>query len=140
MNFFTVDVLTPYNVVARDIPAENVLVPTSRGQINILKEHTHLVTQLDTGELSVFGSEDDPDRFFSISTGICKILKDKVLILANTSEEATDIDVDRATRALENAQSKLKDETLTDEEIMKYRRKVERAQLRLQLATFVRKH
>ena len=46
------------------------------------------MTQLDTGELSVFGSEDDPDRFFSISTGICKILKDKVLILANTSEEA----------------------------------------------------
>ncbi len=139
MNNFTVDVLTPYAIVAKDIPAEALLVPTERGQINILKDHTHLVTKLDTGMLSIFGGADDPDRFFGITTGICKILDHKVTILANVAEEAVEIDKDRAMEALQNAKQRLEESHgLSDEEIDKYRRKEERAKLRIQLHDFVR--
>lgn len=135
MNYFTVDVLTPEKVVAKDIPAESLLIPTVRGQINVLPHHTHLINRLSVGVLSIFGGADDPDRDFSVTHGICKVLEDKVIIMSHTSEECHEIDVERAKRALEHAESKLSGgEALNDHEIRKFRRKAERAKLRIQLA------
>lgn len=135
MNNYTVDILTPSKIVAKGLPAESLLVPTVRGQINVLKDHTHIVSKLSTGIVTVFGGEDDPDRYFSVTTGVCKVLDNKVIVLANTSEEDHEIDVERAKQSLQHAQEMLQS-SLTDEELTKYRRKVERAQLRVQLASY----
>ncbi len=134
MNHFTVDVLTPNRVVARNVPAEALLIPTTRGQINVLPNHTHVVTQLSTGVLSIFGGSDDPDRHFTVSHGICKVLEDKVVILSNTSEEVHEINVERAERALKFAEEQLGSKALDDQELVKFQRKAERARLRIQLA------
>ncbi len=140
MKYYTVDILTPSKIVAKNIPAESLLIPTIRGQINVLENHTHIVSKLDTGMMSVFGGPDYGDRHFSISTGVCKILDNKITILANTSEESTDVNVERAKLALKNAEDKLKNtEGLSLEEVEKYQRKVERAKLRIQLGEFTRK-
>ncbi len=140
MKYFTVDILTPSKIVARNVPAESLIIPTIRGQINVLENHTHIVSKLDTGMMSVFGGPDYGDRHFSISTGVCKILDNKITILANTSEESTDVNVERAKLALKNAEDKLKNtEGLSLEEVEKYQRKVERAKLRIQLGEFTRK-
>lgn len=136
MNYYTVDILTPSKIVAKDIPAESLLVPTVRGQINVLAQHTHIVSKLETGMVSVFGGADDPDRFFTVSTGVCKVLDNKITILAGTSEEKAEIDLDRAEEALKNAEKMLNTEALTDEEYAKWQRKKERAQLRIQLSHF----
>jgi F-type H+-transporting ATPase subunit epsilon len=136
MNHFTVDILTPEKVIARNIPGESLLIPTIRGQINVLPEHTHVVTRLSTGIVSVFAGGDDQDREFSVTHGICKVLDNKVTVLAHTSEESRNIDVDRAKRALENANSMMSsDKHLTEEEMVKYQRKAERAELRIQLSS-----
>jgi len=59
--------------------------------------------------------------------------------LANTSEESTDVDVERAKLALARAEEKLKHpETLSMDEVEKYTRKVERAKLRIQIGSFTR--
>lgn len=137
MNNYTVDILTPNKIVAKDIPAENIFVPTIKGQIEVKKDHTHIVEKLATGLISVMGGADDPDRHFTVTTGICKVLAGKVLILSNTSEEAHEVDVERAKLSLQNAQEMLST-TLSDEDIVKYQRKVERAKLRIQCAKFVR--
>ena len=134
MNFFTVSILTPERVIARELPAASLLIPTIRGQINVLPEHTHLITQLAIGELSIFGGADDSDRHFAISTGVCKILGKKISILAHTAEEEREIDGKRAELALQNALQRLNDGQLSDLEIKKFRNKVERARLRIQLA------
>ncbi|PIP91171.1 MAG: ATP synthase F1 subunit epsilon [Bdellovibrionales bacterium CG12_big_fil_rev_8_21_14_0_65_38_15] len=134
MKQFTVDVLTPSRAVARNIPAQALLIPTSRGQINVLPDHTHVVTQLSTGMLSIFGGADDPDRHFTVTHGICKVLEDKIVILSNTSEEQHEIDLDRATRALKFAEDKLANEALDEEDHLKFHRKAERAKLRIQFA------
>ncbi len=137
MNFFTVDILTPDKIVVKDIPAESLLVSTVKGQINILPEHTHIVTRLAMGQVSVFGGADDPDRHFAVSHGICKVLKNKVMILSHTSEECHEINRERAQLALKNALDHLESGKLSsDEEIEKFRRKAERAKLRIQLAEF----
>jgi F-type H+-transporting ATPase subunit epsilon len=140
MKYFTVDILTPSKIVVRDLPAESLLVPTIRGQINVLENHTHIVSKLSTGVLSVFGGPDYADRHFSISTGVCKILENKITVLANTSEESTEVDIERAKLALKNAEEKLKNtEGLSLDEVEKYHRKVERAKLRIQIGEFTRK-
>ena len=132
-NFFTVDILTPSKVVAKDIPAEALLIPTATGQINVLPQHTHIVTQLETGKVSVFGGSDDPDRHFTVTNGVCKVLEGKIVILTTTSEEDTEIDAERAKLALENAEDRLTNSTLTEDEFVKYQRKKMRAQLRMQM-------
>lgn len=135
MRYYSVDILTPSKVVARNVQAESLLVPTEKGQINVLENHTHIVTKLGTGMLSVFGGPDYGDRHFSITTGVCKILDNKIIVLSSTSEESTDVDGERAKLALKNAEDKLKNtEGLSLEDIEKYRRKVERAKLRVQLS------
>lgn len=139
MNYFIVDILTPSKIIAKNVPAESLLIPTSRGQINVLEGHTHLVTKLSTGVLSLFGGADYADRNFLVTVGVCKILDNKIIILANTSEESTDVDVERAKLALARAEEKLKhSEGLSLEEVDKYTRKVERAKLRIQLGGFTR--
>ncbi len=139
MNYFVVDVLTPSKVIARNVPAESLLIPTSRGQINVLENHTHLVTKLSTGMLSLFGGADYADRNFLITVGVCKILDNRITIMANTAEESTDVDVERAKLALKSAEEKLKNiESLTGEEVEKYSRKIERAKIRIQMGEFVR--
>ncbi|MBP9680061.1 MAG: F0F1 ATP synthase subunit epsilon, partial [Bacteriovorax sp.] len=100
MKYFTVEILTPSKIIAKGVLADSLLIPTVRGQINVLENHTHIVTKLAAGVLSVFGGADYADRHFALSTGICKVLEDKVMILANTAEESTDVDVERAKLAL----------------------------------------
>lgn len=134
MDYFSIDILTPTRVLVKDAKADSLLVPTINGQINILMGHTHMITRLDTGILTIFGAEDYPDRNFSITTGVCKIQDKKILILSNVSEEYCEIDVERAQKALDFAKNKINSEALTDEKLAKYERKVERAQLRLQMA------
>ena len=134
MNHFTVDILTPSKVIAKDIPAESLLVPTTEGQINVLEGHTHIVSKLTTGSLEVFGGADDADRFFTVSTGVCKVIGSKVTVLANTSEESVEIDVGRAQESLRNASERLQSSDLDADERQKFERKVERAQLRILLA------
>jgi F-type H+-transporting ATPase subunit epsilon len=136
MNYFTVDILTPSKIVAKDIPAESLLVPTVKGQINVLAQHTHIVSKLETGLISVFGGADDADRFFTVSTGVCKVLDNKITILAGTSEEKQEIDQVRAEEALKNAEEVLNTQALSDEDYQKWQRKKERAQLRIQLSQF----
>lgn len=133
MNNFTVDILTPSKVVARDIPAENVLIPTLRGEIEVKKDHTHIVEKITTGKVTVFGGADDPDRTFAVTIGVCKVLNDKITILSNVAIEDQEIDLERAELALQNAREALSG-TLSDEELVKYRRKEERAALRIQMA------
>ena len=139
MKYYTVDILTPSKIIAKAIPAESLLIPTVRGQINVLENHTHIVSKLSIGVLTVFGGPDYADRNFIVSGGVCKILEGKVVVLANTAEESTDINVERAKISLQNAEEKLKNtDGLSIEDVDHYVQKAERARLRIQLAEFNR--
>ena len=134
MSYFSVDILTPYKILAKDVPAEGLHIPTTRGEINVLPQHTHLISKLDTGILVC--KDASGIQKFMVTTGIVKVLKDKITVLAQVSERAEDIDIDRARKALERARTKLgSDETLDDEQLEKFRRKLARAIVRTELAS-----
>lgn len=135
MKFFVVDILTPSKIIAKGINGDSLLIPTSRGQINVLENHTHLITKMSSGVLTVFGGTNYPDRHFFVAEGICKILDNKIQLLVNTAEESTEVDVARAQRSLQHAEEKLKNTSgLTSHEIEEYQGRVERARLRIQIA------
>lgn len=136
MKYFTVDILTPSKIVAKNVSAESLFIPTIRGQINVLENHTHVISKLSTGVLSLFGGIDYTDRHFSISDGVCKILDNKVIIMANTTEESHEINLERAKSSLKHNEELLKNtEGLSLEEIDGLHQACERAKLRIQLAT-----
>ena len=128
---FVVNILTPSKVLAKNIQADSLLVPTIKGTINILKDHTHLITKIDTGIMTCINGQDK--KHFIITTGICRILGNSVTVLTNVGEGTTQIDQERAEVALKRAKERLKaTDNLTDEEILKFQRKLQRAELRLQ--------
>ena len=133
MGYFTVDIYTPNSVKVKDMTADSLLIPTVKGQINVLPEHTHIITKLDTGILTIQGPADD--KHFTITTGLCKVLKNKVTILSDVSESKQEIDIERAKNALKKAQEKLEsDENFSNDGFYKYRRKIDRAEMRIKLS------
>jgi F-type H+-transporting ATPase subunit epsilon len=130
---FKLNLYTPKGVVIKDLECNDIVIPTVRGEINILPEHTHILTELSTGILTAKTSMGI--RHFSVTAGLCRVLKDTVTILSFTSERAEDVDMERAKSAKAKAHDRLSGkENLTDVDLIKFRRKLERAELRLRLA------
>ncbi len=130
---FKLNLFTPKGVVIKDLECNDIVIPTVRGEINILPEHTHILTELGTGILTA-KTEMGP-RHFSVTAGLCRVLKDTVTILSFTSERAEEIDLERARNAKIKATDRLSGkENLTDVDLINFRRKLERAELRIRLA------
>ena len=133
MSHFKVDILTPSSVVAKGLGASSVLVPTERGEINLLPQHTHLMAKLDTGALRL---EDNggKEKLFFITKGVCKVLKDKITILTAAGEEDCDINFSRAQKSLEDTKLKLEStEVFQDGEREELEEKNRRAKTRLEI-------
>jgi F-type H+-transporting ATPase subunit epsilon len=130
---FKLNLFTPKGVVIKELECNDIVIPTVRGEINVLPEHTHILTELSTGVLSAKTSMGV--RHFSITAGLCRVLKDTVTILSFTSERAEEIDLERAKSAKSKAMDRLSGkESLSDVDLIKFRRKLERAELRIRLA------
>jgi F-type H+-transporting ATPase subunit epsilon len=85
----------------------NVLVaPGVNGQLGILPNHAPLMTMLEPGELIIKkGSE---ETYWAITGGFLEVRPDKVIVLADACELATEIDVSRAEEAKRRAEERLK--------------------------------
>lgn len=130
---FKLNLYTPKGVVIRDLECNDIVIPTVRGEINILPEHTHILTELSTGILTA--KTPNGVRNFSVTAGLCRVLADTVTILSFTSERAEDVDIERAKAAKAKAMDRLSGkESLTDVDLIKFRRKLERAEMRLRAA------
>jgi len=132
MSNFKLNIYTPGGVVVNKLSCMELLVPTYAGQINVLKGHTHLITELGTGILTAKLSNGQK-RHFTMAGGLCKVLGETITVLAKTSESGEDIDQERAKSALSKAESRLKG-PVTSVEIIKFQRKLERAKNRLKIA------
>ncbi len=134
MAAFKLNLFTPKGSVIKALECADITVPTVRGEINILPDHTHILTELGTGILTC-KTTDGSLRHFSVTAGLCRVMNDTVTVLSFTSEKAQDIDLERAKAAKAKAASRLAGESnLSDVDLIKFRRKLERAEMRLRLA------
>lgn len=130
---YQVDIYCPEKVVETSIPATEVFVPTVRGEMNILPEHTHMITELAHGTLCIVNKSEK--TYYAINSGVLKILENKITILAGTAERADQIDVERAQKAYKKAQDYLNSGAMEDDaERQEMEKKRYRAQTRLRVA------
>lgn len=134
MREFRLSLYTPAGTLVKNLACNEAYIPTCRGELNILPEHTHILTSLSTGILTA--KTNAGDRHFSITAGVLKVLGDEIIILSTTSEDAGIIDIERAKAAERKAASRLdsENEALTDVMLIKFQRKLERAKMRIRLA------
>jgi F-type H+-transporting ATPase subunit epsilon len=84
---------------------ELVVAPTVEGEIGILPHHTPLMTMLSPGELRA--RQGDQDIELVVTGGFLEVRPDQVIVLADASERAEDIDLVRAEEARKRAQEQL---------------------------------
>ena len=95
------EIVTPdKQVFSGDVDA--VSVPASTGYLGILPGHAPLLAELGIGEIS-YKTGDRTDYLFC-SWGFLEVLPERVIILAQTAESASDIDINRAEQAKSRAE------------------------------------
>jgi F-type H+-transporting ATPase subunit epsilon len=85
---------------------EMVVLSTVSGEVGVLPRHAPLVAQLTIGRLRAL-TTDGAWVNFAISEGFAKVQFNKVIVLADTAEEASKIDVPRVERAVDRATKRL---------------------------------
>ena len=99
------EIVTPERILYRN-EVRMVVAPTIDGEIGIMPLHAPLVSALNPGEIRVMYG-DDKVEWFAISGGYIQIHEDKVIVLADQAEIASQIDVERARQALEHTKRRM---------------------------------
>lgn len=132
MSNFKLNIFTPNGVVIKGMECEELNIPTTTGEINVLKDHTHVLSEVDTGILTAKTSMGT--RNFLMTSGLVKVLGEEITVLSTTSEKAEDIDIERAKSAKAKAESRLSNlDNLSSMDQIKFKRKLERANMRIKL-------
>ena len=121
------EVVTPErSVLSQDV--DEVVMPSVEGYFGVLPGHAPLLAQLDVGEVSYRVGNDR--KFLAISGGYAEVLRTGVSVLARTAERADEIDVDRAKKAKDRAEARLK-ENLEPNDLERAEVKLKRAMSRI---------
>src|SRR3989338_3353381 len=108
------EIVTPERVVLKEDILQ-ITVPTRAGGITGLPNHSPLVSSLQPGVIHI-KKKNGEDEIISISGGFLEVLKDKVVILADTAERAEELDLTRAEEAYARA-AELKEKARRGENI-----------------------
>lgn len=108
------EIVTPERVVLREEVLQ-VTVPTKNGEITVLPNHIPLVSALQSGVIEV-KTKTGETEIMSVSGGFVEVLKDKIVILADTAERGHEIDETRAEEARARAE-KLKKEAVHKDDV-----------------------
>jgi F-type H+-transporting ATPase subunit epsilon len=86
-------------------PVDEVTVPSTQGYLGILPGHAPLLAELGIGNIS-YKSGTRADVLFCC-WGFLEVLPERVVVLAQTAESASEIDINRAEQAKSRAERRL---------------------------------
>ena len=124
-------IITPDRIVWNGM-AEELIIPTSTGQIGILKDHAPLLTALDIGVMKL--KSETGWTSIVLMEGFAEVEENKVTILCNGAEEGSSIDAKTAQEELEKV-TLLVDEATTKKEKIEATIELRKAKARLQAVT-----
>ncbi len=125
-------IITPEKTLI-DESVDMVEAKGAYGEFGVLPGHTQFLTTLDIGEVRYM--KGDKTMHLSTSGGFAEVVEDKVVMLLDTAEFAEDIDIERAKRAREKAESALKTTISDDAEYRMYELALLRAIARISVAS-----
>ena len=132
MTPFSLKIVTP-DGIRFDGQAEELIVRTTTGDMGFLAGHMNCVAPLGMGRATVV--TDGVKRYAACIGGMVSVVDGVVSLVPTTFEWAENIDVARAERSLERAQSVLNNKTSTDTDIVLAKARLRRALIRKDVGT-----
>jgi F-type H+-transporting ATPase subunit epsilon len=115
---------------------DEVIAPGSEGEFGVLPGHCHFLSTLKIGELRY--RVDNQTHHMAVLWGYAEVTPTKVTVMAEVAEKAEDIDVERATAKVEEAERRLQAGGLPSE-VKEAQISLEKARLRKKIAERTRK-
>lgn len=131
----TIRVVSPDKTVW-DATAEEVILPSTTGQLGILTGHAPLLTALDTAVMRVRPSNKNQDWVaIALMGGFAEVENNEVTILVNGAERGDTIDLEAARTAYTQAEAKVnQSQNATRQEQIQATQAFKRARARFQAA------
>lgn len=118
---------------------DQISVPAIDGYLGIMKSHAPLITILKEGIVTLFEKNKTPLHYF-VSGGFLEVLDNTASILVEVVEKASEVDLERAQKAEERAQERLKNTSNMDLDIQRALASLQRAKARKRLVTMDKHH
>ncbi len=109
----TVRVISPDKTVW-DAQADEVILPSTTGQLGILTGHAPMLSALDTGVMRVRATKNSNWQAIALLGGFAEVEEDEVTILVNGAERGDAINLEEARQAYNESQTKLNQVTAGD--------------------------
>ncbi len=131
----TVRVVSPDKTVW-DATAEEVVLPSTTGQLGVLTGHAPLLTALDTAVMRVRPAGQNQDWVaIALMGGFAEVENDQVTILVNGAERGDTINLEAARTAYTQAEARVnQSQNATRQEQIQANQALKRARARLQAA------
>jgi len=125
------EIVTPERLVYAD-DVDAVAVPGVEGELGVLPHHAPLITTIGLGELRIRrgGVEDH----FAIIGGFLQVRPDKVVVMAETADMASEIDLERAQQARREAERAIETGYHEGADLAAARASLQQALLRIRVA------
>ena len=126
------EVVTPERLVLHE-DVKWIEMPARDGYIGVLPGHAPLITELGIGVLTY--RSNGQSHLLTVMQGYAEVLPDRVIVLAEISERAAEIDVERTRTAMQRAQAELAKAGSPDVDWQRAELALKRALVRLQVAS-----
>jgi len=110
---------------------KSLTVPGTKGRFQVLKNHAPIISTFDIGMIKV-DLPDGKSDYYATAGGTIEVLDNKVLVLADSIEEVSEIDEVRALKAKQRAEERLIEKN-SDINIARAQAALARANNRLQI-------
>jgi len=128
---YKLEIVTPEGIVYSGDVYQTV-VNTADGEMGILENHMLVLTNVIPGKIRIEKEGEEPVEFAS-TYGVIDVAGDKVIILAEEIYEIDKIDAEKETALLEEANAKLENEELSEEDKKRYEKQKFRAETLLKI-------
>jgi F-type H+-transporting ATPase subunit epsilon len=127
----TLEIVTPERLAYSDT-VDAVVLPGSEGELGVLPHHAPLVSMLGVGELRI--RKDGAEESFAIVGGFLQVRPDKVVVMAETADMASEIDLEKAQEARREAERTLETGYKEGVDLSAARAALQQALLRIRVA------
>ena len=125
------EIVTPERLAYSDT-VDAVVLPGSEGEMGVLPHHAPLLATLGIGELRI--RKGGSEEAFAIVGGFVQVRPDKVVVMAETADMASEIDLEKAQDARREAERALESGYHEGADLSLARASLQQALLRIRVA------
>ena len=125
------EIVTPERLAYSDT-VDSVVLPGSEGELGVLPHHAPLVSMLGVGELRI--RKAGQEESFAIVGGFLQVRPDKVVVMAETADMASEIDLEKAQEARREAERAIESGYQEGADLAAARAQLQQALLRIRVA------